>query len=821
MSKQKKPSRTASRVKRLLAVPVFVAVVATLAMLADNPPAALPDDAPAERFSAARAMAHVKAIARKPHPAGSSEAARVRGYILDELDRLGFQTEVQTTEVVFDYARHPRRVDAATVKNIVARKPGREGGPGLALMVHYDSRPQAPGAGDDASGVATLLETARALREYEPLARDLYLVFTDAEERGLFGAQGFMRQHPAADNIGLVLNFEARGTSGPVNMFETSDRNGALIDALSDAVPHVTAASLAYAVYKRMPNDTDLSIVKAAGVAGMNFAFVDGFYDYHTPGDHPDNLSPDSLQQMGGYALSLTRHFGHADLPPERTRDAVFYNVVGDWFVSHSQAVGQAAALAATVVVALLLWRLHRTGQARALSVLRGGIGFVLFLGTVVLLVDGLSSLLAPADDNVAFREVFAETRLWLVAWLLLVGLLALVWTRLLTRGVGYPEAAALTVLLLVVRVAAGETGWTGIGGPLAIGVVLATVCRPSSDARAQFGGALAVWAVLLATVSLTVPTAGYLFAWPLLVAAATAHWVSRRPDPAFGRGTNLAVLLAGAIPGVFWFAGLVYSIHLALGVGMPAISAAVAALPVALLIPVLSVSVESDRGELLGAVAVAMLIFFGTILATTGFDSRHRQPSEIFYWYNADTGEQYWAAEQDALTPWMQGIFGEAPVRMDWSELLPHDDDRDLRRSPAPNVAMNVPKIEFVSETLQGETRSVTFRLTPEGFGERLNLALSTEGLGTIMLGSRKLAAREEFQSDWWHWRYFAVPPTGIELTVLHDFRKTPVLKLQGVRYALPEEAAAALAPRPDDEMARPYSYSDATVVTKTYSLE
>lgn len=820
MPQKNKKSRKKSRTVRLLAAPAAILAVVILAMLADNPPAPLPADAPAEQYSASRAMKHVEAIAEKPHPAGSKEAGRVRGYILDELEKLGFETEVQTTEVVYDYGRAPQRVDAATVKNIVARKNGREAGPALALMAHYDSRPQSPGAGDDASGVATLLETARALKEFDPLDRDLYLVFTDAEERGFLGAQGFMRQHPAADDIGLVLNFEARGTSGPVNMFETSENNGALLDALAREAPHVTATSLAYAVYKRMPNDTDLSIVKASGVAGMNFAFVDGFYDYHTPGDNPDNLSPASLQQMGGYALSLSRHFGNTELPPEPADDAVFYNVAGDWFVSHSTSVGHAITLAAITVVVLLLWRLHRTGQAHGLTVLRGAAGFVLFLGTTFLLVDGLNTLLAPADSNVAFREVFAETRLWLVGWLFLAGLLALGWTRLLTRGIDYRAAVGLTVVLLAVRLGAGDTGWPGPAATIAIGLLLGTVCRRAIGPWAQFAGGLTVWAVMLAVVDLTAVTAAYLFAWPLLIAGVIAHWVSRRRDPAFDRGTNLAALLAGALPGVFWFAGLIYSLHLVLGVGMPAISAAVAALPVALLIPALSVAGESDRGELRGGIAAAMLVIFGTLIGTTGFDGRHRQPSEVFYWFNADTGEQYWAAEQDELTPWMREVFGKSPVTMDWSEIVPGDRGSDLRRAPAPGVPLETPDMEIVSETLEGKIRSVTFRLTPEGFGERMNLSIATEGLATVMLNSRTLASGD-FSGNWWGWTYFAAPPEGIELTVLHDFRKTPVLKLAATRYTLPGEAAAALPPRPDNEMARPYSYSDATVVTKTYSLD
>ena len=85
------------------------------------------------------------------------------------------------------------------------------------------------------AGVATILEGLRAYNASgkKPL-NDIIVVFTDAEEIGLVGASLFVDKHPWAKNVGLVLNFEARGSGGPSNMIvETNGGNTNLIKAFA------------------------------------------------------------------------------------------------------------------------------------------------------------------------------------------------------------------------------------------------------------------------------------------------------------------------------------------------------------------------------------------------------------------------------------------------------------------------------------------------------------------------------------------------------------------------------------------------------------
>ncbi len=83
--------KDAPRVRRLStwATAAFLALVGGIALASGRPPRALPADAPADVFSARRAMRHVEAIAFQSHPLGSPSEKLQRSYIIDELKNLG------------------------------------------------------------------------------------------------------------------------------------------------------------------------------------------------------------------------------------------------------------------------------------------------------------------------------------------------------------------------------------------------------------------------------------------------------------------------------------------------------------------------------------------------------------------------------------------------------------------------------------------------------------------------------------------------------------------------------------------------------------
>lgn len=313
----------------------WIALAATLLLIAflevrRQPPDPVPAHAPPDVFSAERAFDALRTIlgadergAIEIHPTGSRAADRVRDRIVDELIARGVAAdaiEIHQTVACRDSARWSY-VGCTPVKNIVATLPGPSAiptdGPALLLMSHYDSVGAGPGVSDDAVGVAAMLETVRALLEADPggaqREHPVVVLVTDAEEVGLFGARGFVDRHPLATEgrVGAVLNLEARGTGGQSLLFQASEDDAWIVDAYREAVRRMAlrpATSSLYAeVYRRLPNDTDLSVFLGAGIVGINFAYAEGVQRYHTPQDDLEHLDRGSLQHHGDHLLAMTR----------------------------------------------------------------------------------------------------------------------------------------------------------------------------------------------------------------------------------------------------------------------------------------------------------------------------------------------------------------------------------------------------------------------------------------------------------------------------------------------------------------------------------
>jgi len=193
-----------------LALLMVILVFPIIGFQLNKAPKAVPENAPLTEFSAIRAMKHLEHIASEPHSVGTDAHARVRDYIINELKKMGIEPEIQTTEVFY-----PDSYLAETVRNIIVKLSGTEPDKSVLVVGHYDSVMDSYGASDDGSAVVTMMETIRLLLLKQPYKNDIIFLFTDGEETDLVGAKAFIEEHPLAKNIGLVLNFESSGTSGP------------------------------------------------------------------------------------------------------------------------------------------------------------------------------------------------------------------------------------------------------------------------------------------------------------------------------------------------------------------------------------------------------------------------------------------------------------------------------------------------------------------------------------------------------------------------------------------------------------------------------
>ena len=314
------------------------------------------------KFSTERALIHLREITKAPHYIGTEEHARVREYIVEQLNELGLKTEIQE-----GFIMNPKWKSLDKPKNILAKIKGSGNSKSLLLLSHYDSAlTPSFGASDAGSGVVTILETIRAFQaSAKTPTNDIIILFTDAEEVGLDGARLFVKNHPWAKNVGIALNFEARGSGGPSNMIvETNSGNKNLITAFMEAdVKFPVASSLMYSIYKMLPNDTDSTVLRQGGdIDGFFFAFIDDHFDYHTANDNFENLDRNTLQHQGEYLLPLVHYFADADLSSlKSSEDHVYINVPILKMISYPFAwISPMLILAISVFIVLIVYGLNK-----------------------------------------------------------------------------------------------------------------------------------------------------------------------------------------------------------------------------------------------------------------------------------------------------------------------------------------------------------------------------------------------------------------------------------------------------------------------------
>ncbi len=363
-----------------LAALAVVLVVATAVSITLRGPAPLPADANPSRFSSARAISELthfmKADVSRAVGTAGHEAARAR--LVARLESLGYSV---TTQGRFTCTA---AVTCSEITNVIAQRPSDRGrGPGVLLTAHYDSVPAGPGASDDGSGVAVILEIARALQSESP-ARPVRFLITDGEELGLVGARVSVSDRGLQSLADVVVNIEARGTSGPSFMFETSRRNSELIRTFSRSVSRPVSTSLFVNIYELLPNDTDLTVFKDAGVDGFNFGAIRNPWAYHTPLDTIGRIDRRTLQHHGDNVLALVRELARKKMEA-RSDDAVYFDVLSlttFWWP---------AAFSLPIAIALLI------GSGVLAFLRRKEIGYALFYVPVLIVTVTFLGLLLTA----------------------------------------------------------------------------------------------------------------------------------------------------------------------------------------------------------------------------------------------------------------------------------------------------------------------------------------------------------------------------------------------------------------------------------------
>ena len=281
----------------------------------------LPKAKPAdyEGFSAERAVKDIEVISREHHSvAHPQERARVREYLMQRLQEMGADTVKvfrydsltgpQNKHVVYTFDAYDVLAEFAPLKD-------SEDATYLMMVAHYDSRYSQPmpkdtvwsyGAADDGYGVGVILETvSQLLKQRQDWFQGVKVLFTDAEEVGMMGMKALWENdREVFDNVGFMINIEARGPYGPALLFEACPGNEKVMQLYEDAAAYPYTYSLTTVVYGFMPNFTDFTIVKDE-IPGLNFSTIADVNHYHTDLDNFSNVNPASIQHYGAQVLPI------------------------------------------------------------------------------------------------------------------------------------------------------------------------------------------------------------------------------------------------------------------------------------------------------------------------------------------------------------------------------------------------------------------------------------------------------------------------------------------------------------------------------------
>ena len=181
-------------------------------------------DSCVRRVDAARVRRDVETLAKGPRNRRWAPAAleAAQDHVAGELVGAGWTVERQPFTAPWRLASNDSADLAARLLrvrpyrglggvNLVASRPGASSAPPVVVAAHLDTVRHSPGADDNASGVAALLEVARLLG---PGDAPVVLAVLDLEELGLVGASVLARVLTATGPVAAMIGLESVGCYG-------------------------------------------------------------------------------------------------------------------------------------------------------------------------------------------------------------------------------------------------------------------------------------------------------------------------------------------------------------------------------------------------------------------------------------------------------------------------------------------------------------------------------------------------------------------------------------------------------------------------------
>jgi Peptidase family M28 len=732
------------------------------------------ENTPLDKFAAERALIHVKAIAKHPHYLGTPNHEEVQRYIINELKKLGLDVETQEGYVLDKWKT------LSKPKNILARIKGTGNGEALVLLAHYDSSPHSSfGASDDACGVATILEGVRAFKTSRLTPKnDIIILISDAEEVGLSGAELFVKKHPWAKQVKLVLNFEARGSRGPSYMLiETNEGNASMINAFKKAdISFPVANSLVYSIYKMLPNDTDLTIFKKeGGINGFNFAFIDDHFNYHTARDNYENLGRNSLEHQGTYLMPLLHYFAYYNLNEVKsTEDHVYFNSpLG--FHHYSSVWIFPLLIVAFAVFGFLIYTGFKNKRLTAKSIFLGFIPFIIALiVTTLTAYYGWEVLLNLYPHYEEMLHGFTYN--------------------------GYLYIAAFSCLTV------------------SICFIIYSFFK-TKDRLANYAVApLFIWLIINLAVAVYLK-GGSFFIIPVYVALLLFYLAIKNHK-------NSILLSFLSLPILLLLTPFIQMFPVGLGLNMMMASAVFIVLMFGLLLVVFG-SYPFKR-----IVALLCFIAFGFFVITahfkSNFNENRQKPNSLVYIFNADENKSYWATYDTMLDSWTSKKLGAHPKEASTlnKNILPSKYGTPFRYvAETSNVRILPPKIEISKDTIMGNSRHIELCITPQRAVNKIEIFADNRAAITTLFANGEKLRQTKYNKANKSSRQFLLSyqlthgePLELHFTIPKNEKVT--FEINEASFDLLDNQLLNISPRSKEMIPKPFVLNDAVMIKKTIHL-
>jgi hypothetical protein len=641
---------------------ILIVALAWISILLTSPPKPKKHDSSAREFSAERAFKHIEHVAQWPHMTGTPEHDLVCNYLVNELERIGLEVDIQTTTIA-DYNGY---YVYANVTNVVGRIRGSDNSKAVMVVGHYDTQPHTPGAADDGIAVGSMLEAAEIIKNHYSLKNDIIFLFTDAEEIGLIGAEAFAKEHPWMEDVGLVLNLEARGNKGAVLAFEVSPENGWIIREFAKGVERPFAASMMYEVYNMLPNNTDFTVFKSRGYSGFNLALVNGYVNYHSPTDTPANLSLASLQHMGSYVMSISKHFGNIPLYETKAKDLVYFNILGHKMIYYP--ASWSIWIFSIIVLLFILFlymgfgRRHLGFGKILLSFLFTLLALAFTVGIVYLLNMQVKSIYP--HYNMFYSSNFYNVEYYFLAF----------------------SAIAIAAFVLVFSFYLHKVN---------IFNVMVSV--------------FFLFILISFLLLLKVPTASYILLIPLLLGLISINIllfldIEKEKNPF----AYHLILLIGLSPTILILSPYIDLLYNAFGLDLPIASASMLAILLLFALPFLEEALVKFKHKF-SLLAFGLSLLF-LIIAHTQSKPNNERPlqSNLVYALHNNMGKAFWLSRSHRTDSWNKQFFEDSRIE-DASEFYPWR-EWTMLKADAEFMAFEKPLVEIAIDSTGTETRVVEF---------------------------------------------------------------------------------------------------------------